>query len=421
MKVSGIIAEYNPFHKGHQYHLEQTRSQTGADFCVVVMSGSFVQRGAPAITDKYTRAQMALLGGADVVFELPYVYATASAELFSEAAVSFFDRLGCIDLLSFGSESASLPLLSLVARVLNDEPEAYRNYLQEQLREGQSYPRAVYGAFTRFLLESDTVSSSTIEQVCHLSDQLSMPNNILGIQYLRALLRLGSRIEPFCIQRKGSGYHASALTDHEFCSATALREAIEQGDTMHRLRRYLPEESFELLARRLLSSGFLTSDDLSPYLDYRLLTAGDLSVFADMTPDLALRIQNRLLTPGRFSEWADALKTKNITYTHVCRALLHTLIPVTKEEMIAFRPAGVPYARLLGFRERALPLLHRIKETSQIPVLTKVADAEKKLSPEAYALFEKDLLASDLYRRILHHKTGALLPDEYRAGVIRLS
>ncbi|MBQ8639511.1 MAG: nucleotidyltransferase [Lachnospiraceae bacterium] len=421
MKITGIIAEYNPFHKGHQYHLEQTRKQTEADFCMVIMSGDFVQRGTPAILDKYTRTRMALEGGADLVFELPCAYATASAELFSEAAITFFQKTGCVDALCFGSEQASLPLLSRIARILNDEPEGYRVLLQQQLKEGLSYPRAVYGALTRFLLESDTLTESTIEQAYKIASQLSYPNNILGIEYLKALFRLGSTIEPFCIHRKGSSHHSAELTDHELGSSSAIRELIESGGNMQLIRRHVPEYSFEQLSSRYQVSYPIDEDDLSPLLNYRILMESSLEQTADMTKDLAMRIRNHSLEPASFSEWSMALKTKNITHTHVCRALLHTVLQITKEDMISYRQAGlIPYARLLGFRKEAEPVLSLMKKTSQIPIVTKVADAERHLSPEAMQLFRKDLQAAELYRSLVYQRYRTSLPDEYRAGMIRI-
>lgn len=421
MKVTGIIAEYNPFHKGHQYHLEQAKKQTGADFCMVIMSGNFVQRGTPAILDKYIRTRMALEGGADLVFELPCAYATASAELFSEAAVTFFQHTGCVDALCFGSEQASLPLLSRIARILNDEPEGYRLFLQNRLKEGDSYPRAVYAALTRFLLENDTLSQSTIQQAYHLSNQLSCPNNILGIEYLKALMRLGSKIEPFCIERKGSGYHTLELTDNELGSSTAIRDIIESQSSLQLIRRHVPSYVFDCLNNLYHTTYPIVPDDLSLLLDYRLLTDPHLEDIADMTKELALRIKNRDPKPQTFSECALSLKTKNITLTHINRALLHTVLHITKEMMIDCRQTGlISYARLLGFRSQAAPVLSQMKKNGSVPIITKVADAKKILSPEAMQMFEKDIEAAELYRRLIYHRYRTTIPDEYRAGVIQI-
>jgi len=419
MRTTGVIAEYNPFHKGHEYHLKQTREQTGADFVCVVMSGNFVQRGAPAIIDKYSRTRMALEGGADAVFELPTVYATASAELFSEASITFFEKTGAIDSMCFGSESASLSLLSRIARILNDEPEQYRTFLRENLKEGSSYPRASYAAITRFLLESDSLSQSTIEQAYELSSQLSFPNNILAIEYLKALQRKGSRIQPFCVERKGNGYHNRSLSDIELVSANAIRDTIEQAKNLQLIRRHVPETVFELISASNGITSPISEDDLSAFLEYCILTDPQLDQAADMTKDLALRIKNLTLDPKSFTQWAAELKTKNITRTHINRALLHAVLRITKDDMIRCRQMDlIPYARLLGFRKDSAPLLSQMKECSQIPIISKVADAKNILSADAMWLFEKDLQASELYRRLVYQKYHTKLVDDYRAGVV---
>ncbi len=421
MTTTGVIAEYNPFHKGHEYHLRQTREQTGADFVCVIMSGDFVQRGTPAIIDKYSRTRMALEGGADAVFELPTVYATASAELFSEAAITFFEKIGVIDSMCFGSESASLSLLSRIARILNDEPEQYRTFLQENLKAGSSYPRAVYAAITRFLLESDSCSQSTIEQAYELSNQLSFPNNILAIEYLKALQQKGSRIQPFCIERIGNGYHDRSISDTELVSASAIRDTIENAHNLQLIRRHVPETVFDIISSVYGISCPISENDLSAFLEYCILTDPQLELTADMTKELALRIKNHSLTPRTFSQWASEMKTKNITHTHINRALLHTVLRISKEDMIRCRQIGlIPYARLLGFKKESAPLLAKIKECSQIPLITKVADAKSTLNDDAMWLFEKDLQASEIYRRMVYNKYKTTLADEYRAGVVIL-
>lgn len=420
MTAAGIIAEYNPFHKGHQYHLEQTKQQTGADCCAVVMSGDFVQRGTPAILDKYTRTRMALEGGADLVFELPCVYATASAELFSEAAVSFFETAGIVDSLCFGAEHASLPQLSLIARILQEEPAQYREFLSQGLKEGQSYPRAVYGALTRFFLESTAATASTIQQAYLLSKLLSSPNNILGIEYLKALLRTGSSIRPCCIERKGSSYHSRALTD-ELCSATAIRSILEGDSQLTLLSRYVTPYVYECLTNAYQVSFPIVSDDLSPLLDYCILSKKNPEDFADMTKELAQRMASLSPEPHTFEERADALKTKNITRTHINRALLHYILGITKEETASYKNGRlIPYVRILGFRQTALPLLTKLKKNCAVPIITKVADAKKLLPAASFQMFETDIRAAHLYRSLVYHKFHTLLPDEYRAGVIRL-
>ena len=421
MVTAGIIAEYNPFHNGHKYHLEQTRQQTGADYIVAVMSGDFVQRGIPAIADKFTRARMALMSGVDVVFELPCIYATSSAELFSEAAVTFLQQTGVIDVLSFGAENASLSTLSRIARVLNDEPEGFREILQDNLREGMSYPRAVYGALTRFMLENTKSSESAIEQAYIISTQLSLPNNILGIEYLKALTRIGSNIRPFCLERKGSGYNTSMLRISEFGSSFAIREALYNGPGLAAVRRYVPDFVYQSLSDGKGKILPVFMDDLSSYLNYSLLSSDFYEKASDMTQEIANRIRNMDKTPRTVKAWAELLKTKNVTLAHVNRSLIHTVLQISKEDIIQARAEGlIPYVRILGFRESAAPLLTKLKQNCSVPILTKTADAGKLLSAQGQKLFSMEVKAHELYRQLIYQKFRGVIPDDYRAGVIKV-
>ena len=230
LKTTGIIVEYNPLHPGHIYHMEQTRKQTGADYLIAVMSGSFVQRGAPALLDKYTRTRMALLAGADVVIELPVCFATGSAGDFAAGAVSLLDKLGCVDVLCFGSESGDISLFKKTATLLQCESAAFSNALKKALKSGLSFPAARQQALLLCLdMAKDMPSTacpdnnSTAEQIVAL---LSSPNNLLGLEYTLALLRRNSSIRPFTISRVGSGYHDPLGGAADFPSASALRSLL---------------------------------------------------------------------------------------------------------------------------------------------------------------------------------------------------
>ena len=221
MKIVGLIAEYNPFHNGHRYHIEQAKKITGADHAVVVMSGDYVQRGIPACMPKRLRAEMALKCGASAVFELPVCYATGSAELFAEGAVSLLDRLGIVDTLVFGSECNDLESLSQIADLLVEEPELYRTVLRFHLKNGASYPMARQEAVSACLRGN------------HCSFLLNDPNNILGIEYLKALKRQKSRIIPYTIARRGAHYHDPDLHD-SYSSASAIRSLLAySGSAVH--------------------------------------------------------------------------------------------------------------------------------------------------------------------------------------------
>ena len=436
MKTVGIIAEYNPFHKGHAYHIQKAKENAEADFVVVVMSGNFVQRGTPAIIDKYTRTKMALDGGADLVLELPVPFATAAAPIFAEAGVSLLYHLGCVDTLCFGSESGDVGSLIATARILMDEPPEYKALLQRFLKEGNSYPKSVQMA----------VQSLGNKLGNERNNELSAsPNDTLAIEYIKALLKYNSAIKPIAIKREGNGYHETSLSSG-FASASAIRNQLEQLpisplssyaisadctnsaclSTFSTLESFLPETSCSLIKDFFAHTFPVTEDDFSFPLAM-VLNAGQMTngmsilQAADMTSELSDRI-HRLLSSGKlftFSELAEALKTKNITRARINRALFHCLLAITREDLEYFRTdTFCSYARILGFKKKASPLLKAIKNNADIPVITKLADAKSKLGETGNKLLSHELAASFLYRQAVWCKFHETLPDEYRAGVI---
>ncbi|MDO4633536.1 MAG: nucleotidyltransferase family protein [Eubacteriales bacterium] len=382
MKTAAVIAEYNPFHNGHAYQLREIRRLTGADAIVVAMSGDFVQRGEPALVNKHVRTQMALLGGADAVYELPVRFATGSAEYFARGAVHLIAGLGCVDYLCFGAECDDLPLLQAIASLLNEEPDDYRSVLQNALKQGLSYPAARQEAVLA-ALRSDTLTGSELscdEQELRLI--LSSPNNILAIEYLKALERLpqGSTPQPVLIRRVGSGYHETALQTG-YASATAVRSYLQQESARYSdLRSWIPDASAEVLIQTLKQVPSLTSDDLSAMLHYRLLMGGGWKDYAscfDVPEALARRIERLQPSYTDFDTFVQELKTKNITELTIQRALLHLLLQLpknTSDSTVSFEDAL--YGRLLGFRTASSDLLARIRRSAVIPLITKFADAE---------------------------------------------
>lgn len=396
MKTVGIIAEYNPFHNGHQYQLEQARRLTGADYCIVVMSGNFVQRGDPAIFDKYTRTKAALSCGADLVIELPVCYATSSAEGFACGAVALLDHLGC-DYLCFGSECGSVEDLKTVAEILAEEPPLYQTYLQEALRKGATYPAAVCEALSRF----------EDKDLCDLTSLLESPNNLLGIEYIKALIRRKSSIKPVTVTRIGQGYHDAVATE-AFSSATAIRNGIREGADKSALSQWIPTNALDFYHTEYA----LWADDFSSIFHYKRLYTSDFQTYAGISEDFANRLSTFALNPMEFTALVQELKTRQLTYGHVSRGLLHLLLNIRKTDMELGASCGhAPYLRILGVRKASTPLLRQIKTHTDLPLINKVADA----APDR--LLELDIQAAHLYRSVLYHKTGCLLPDEYRAGI----
>ncbi len=436
MKTVGIIAEYNPFHNGHLYQLKKAKEITGADFAVVVMSGDFTQRGIPAVFDKYTRCRLSLLASADLCIELPVVYATASAELFAKGAVSLLSALG-VDALCFGSECGEIVPLREIASLLFAEPPAYKEALNKALKEGLSFPSARAVA-VRKCADAGSLSGVDATACSNLSgasgnlsdvdatasDVLSSPNNILGIEYLKALLALEKNGQhapvPYTIKREGDGYLSSTLSEESFCSAMALRKGIAEENPD--LLRYVPESIRQEFADVCQTKSALCADDFSGMLFYKLLSEKDTGYdsYLDVSSDLSDKIRKNLTSFTTFSAFCEnSLKSKNITLTRVYRSLLHILLSIKKEDI----PASAPYARILGFREASSEVFGCLS-TENIPLLSRLKDAPSLLSPEALSCLSKDIFAAHLYehvRMLRTQKDGRSFVSEYSRPVIRIS
>lgn len=413
-KAVGIIAEYNPFHKGHEYQIQQAKEQTGANIAIILMSGDFVQRGTPAIFAKHQRTAMALLGGADIVFELPSFYACGSAEYFSSGAVSVFNALNSIDFLCFGSESGEIDTCRFLGKLLADEPKLYKEKLRSFLKQGLSFPAARKSALAEYLKEKDIPFSE---------DFLDTPNNILGIEYCKSLAAQNSSIAPVTIKRIGSSYHETSLSS-EYPSASAIRrELIAAWNTQKflsdTLKNAQPPAVKDYLCALLENETFLIEDDFSLLLKYELMknTPESLCAFSDMSPDLARRIYHHLNTFETFTQFAEQLKTKELTYTRICRALLHVLLNIPSD-LPAISPA---YVRLLGFKKESSSFLRILQKNSDIPIITKAADYKKLLPKEAHSLFEKDLFASNLYETVKCNKKSTAFTNDLQKPPIILS
>ena len=412
MKVAGLVAEYNPFHNGHVHHLSETRRLSGADYVVVVMSGNYVQRGTPAVIDKYERARMALHGGADLVLELPALFSTASAEVFANAAVSLLYQLGVVDAMGFGAEYTDLPTLKRIAEVLNHEPESLSRDLRDALRAGVNYPTA----------REMALNSYFGDEIENLDDILEKPNNILAIEYLRAIDRLSAPIRPIAVKRWHTDHNSEQVYEN-VASATALRSMIYETDSaIERITPFVPAYTAREFALKLNICTPVRSGDYSELLQYRLFQErGHLHEYMDFSPELGDRVNNILPCCYSFREWAEALKSKTYTHTRVNRALMHLILGMKEEDLRSYQEDDYClYARVLGFRKEAVPLLSEISRNTALPIITKMADAPKQLDERALKLLRFDLYGTDIYRTIVYNKFGTSLKDDYRAGIIKV-
>jgi len=425
MKVTGIVAEYNPFHNGHLYQLQKAREETEADYIIVVMSGDFVQRGAPAIIDKYSRTEMALKAGADLVLELPVYYATSSSDYFAGGAMALLDKLRVVDCLSFGSEHGSVDDLIEIAKLSAIESPAYSVALNHYLVEGHNFPYAN----THALIDActDPHLKSIIEFVTR------QPNNSLGISYIKALLRRGSSIVPHTVYRLASGYHdmsAGAL------SATGVRSELLRTKDVRSLSSQVPDFVLSKLHSGYHKTFPIIKNDFSSMLSYKLRSiqfADELSgreesfmdrestSFLDVSKSLSRRIEASTNQYETFKQFSDILKTKNVAYSSISRALTHILLDIKKSRMDEFiQNDYIGYARMLGFRKESTPLLSEIKKRSEIPLISKLRDAKDYLDQNAMMMLNSDIFAADLYEQIAGLKYHHPFRSEYTQEIIRI-
>ena len=400
MKTAALIAEYNPFHNGHLYQLDMVRQTLGADFIIVVMSGDFTQRGEPAIIDKYERCRIALECGADAIFELPAYFALGSAEYFAQGAVSLIDKLGVADVLHFGSECGDIGLLRECADIIAYESDEYKKTLSFYLKEGKSFP----------LARSKAVQALPRLRGKKIDDIFSSPNNILALEYIKALKQRKSRITPLTLKRKGAGFNSEQLSENDFASAKSIRKKLvdsSSGKTLTELSPYLPKTCLEALCKNTL----LFQDDFSQALLYRLMQgmneSGGFSRFYDVGNELSNVILSNVMSFSSFDGFARLCKSKNLTYTRVCRALMHILLDMTQENADILKQNDYcAYARLLGFREKngASAILSRIRKNASIPIITSPAKGLRSLTGSAFASLKADIHAANIYEGIKSQK-----------------
>ncbi|MFR8329317.1 MAG: nucleotidyltransferase family protein [Clostridium fessum] len=375
MKIVGLITEYNPFHAGHLYHMQQARELTGADYCVVLMSGSFVQRGEPAIFDKYLRTKTALLAGADLVLEIPAAFSTASAHEFAAYGVALLSAIG-VDAVVFGSECGQIEILKQAAYALNHESAEFQERLRKGLKAGLTYPQARAKALgetqaggTRVENVEDFHANTDVSNSHIWSSILNSPNNILGIEYLRAAEDLHSPMEFYTISREGSGYHEDTLADANFPSASAIRGIIRNSlskdkDLLDILASHLPAVTHPAYTGAVP----VFVDDFSGLLNATVLQMQATFSIADLSPELAARLTKPPYFPLSFEERIQALKTRQLTYTRVSRALLHLVLGMREEDISRWKDEGYAlYARILGFRRQSSPLLSCLHKKAASP------------------------------------------------------
>ena len=386
--VLGIIAEYNPFHQGHFYHLMESKKQSGCNYSIAVMSGNFMQRGEPAIVDKWSRAEMAVRSGVDLVIELPTVYSISSAENFAEGAIKVLDSLSIVDTFSFGSEVASLDVLNEFAEILYREPAEYISILNHELSKGISYPKARENALLMYL-----------NDIRRYANVLSSPNNILGIEYLKAIKKLRSSMVPFTIERLGPKHDELKIVNN-IASASYIRKLLSR-NKLQDTASLLPKPSFAILedcSRKGNMVFSLSTFEKEILYCLRKMSLEEIAALPDVSEGLEHLIKESANSCNSVTELIAKIKTKRYTETRIRRILLYTLLGITKKEMLASRKI-TPYIRVLALNENGKKLLSDIAISNpKLPIITSVKRfMDTNSNKTLHTMLQKDIFATNVY------------------------
>lgn len=364
MKATGIIVEYNPFHNGHKLHSSAARNSADADVVIAVMSGNFLQRGEPAFVDKWTRTEMALKNGIDLVFELPYAFATAHAPTFAEGAIRLLDAACCTSY-CFGSEEGDISPFENSLTLLDKQLTNYEAAIQEAVSHGNSYPRALNLAYEKIIKENSTGQSFV---------NLTKPNNILGFHYMQAAKNVNSDMRALTIERVGSGYHDEQLTDRQIGSATGIRKNFFETNDINIAKNFIPHDVFELLKKRVSKTiPFGHWASFYPYVRMMILRDGpkQLSEIADITEGIENLFYRAALQHDNFDSFMQMVKSKRYTWTRIQRMLTHIFTGFTYELRAAIQ---VPtYLRLLGMTQIGRLYMNKNKKNFKLPIVSKAS------------------------------------------------
>ncbi|WP_300386068.1 nucleotidyltransferase [Clostridium sp.] len=379
MNITGIITEYNPFHKGHLYHLNSSIKSTNSQGTICIMSGNFVQRGVPALVDKWTRTKMALENGVDLVIELPTFYALSSAEFFAKGSIKILDSLGIVNNLFFGSECGDINKLYLISKTLLEEPSDFKDSLKENLNLGLTYAKAREIALIKTLKNYE------------LDGILKNSNNILGIEYIKNLIKIDSVIKPITFKREGSKYNDKILNS-EFSSATSIREHLKGNLPIEDLKKYLPENTYEILLNYRNKSNYVFEDSMFNYIKYRLISKSvNFNNLFEITEGLDNKFLKEIYNSNSYNDLILNIKSKRYTYTKISRLLTQIFLNFDKYSFEELSKEDYLYARVLGFNNVGQKILKTMKNKSSIPIITKINNKDNNpllnLDIESTALY----------------------------------
>lgn len=434
MNITGLIVEYNPFHNGHIYHLQKSLEKTNADASIAVMSGNFIQRGEPALFDKFSRAKAAVESGVDLVVELPSIYASQSAELFAKGSVSLLNSLGCVNSICFGSEEGNIDALYLIASILCLEPQEFKEKLSSYLGEGMLFPTARNKALFDYINSPDFLFGDNFNDIDlseeRLNDILSSSNNILGIEYIKQLISLKSDIKPFTIGRIHSEYNSEEISGN-INSATAVRkklyeiisskennssdidELIKSIQTSTDITNSIPESTLNMITSNI-EKGFLP---MYPEYFFETLISTiirdkkNLESYFDISEGIENKIFKAALVAKDYNELLNLVKSKRYTMTRIKRCLNNILLGITKDDIeLAKGINTIPYVRILAFNSKGREIIREIKKSSEIKIINKFSEVEHFMDDKNFKfLIENDIKCTDIYNTIYYKKNRPLL------------
>lgn len=381
MKTVGIIAEFNPFHNGHKYLIEKAKEETNADRVIVIMSGNFTQQGNIAVIDKFKRAEIATNYGVDLVIELPTIYAVSSAETFAKGAIDILDKLNIVDYLAFGTEATSLSILQSIASKILDNENLLSEKIKENLKSGITYALARDKALKEILTTSEYA-------------EISSPNNILAIEYLKELLKIKSNIVPVAIKRANANHNDTSIyTNSFFASATSLRNHLENMEnSVLDIENYVPNLTYQAL----LDSKLLFNNDMYTLIRYIITIADNkkLSSIYEISEGLENKIKESATTSLSYFELLNNVKSKRYTLSRIKRIFTHILLELTSDLFCELN--GVNYARVLKVTDKSL--LSKLSRKSTIPVISNINEKVlKSLDAKTYESLMLDFKADNIY------------------------
>ncbi|WP_294531362.1 nucleotidyltransferase [uncultured Fusobacterium sp.] len=384
MKATGIVVEYNPFHNGHKYHLQKTKELNPNNIIIAVMSGDFVQRGEPSIIDRWTKTKMALANGVDLVIELPVFYSSQSAEIFAKGAVGILEELKCESMV-FGSESGKIDELKRISTL--QESEEFKIKLKERLKSGDSYP---------------TAHSSTMKEILGESELNS--NDILGLEYIKAIRYWKSSIIPMTLKREKVGYHDTNIVG-DFASATKIREHLKKNEEISSI---VTQESFNTLKEY---SNFTYMENFYPFIRYELIkNSNNLSDIQDMEIGFENRLLENAIKSINYEEFFKSISNRRYTTGRVQRVLTHTLLALTTNITEEVKKS-IPYVRVLGFNSKGREYLSYLKKFDNSKIITSYKKMNENFSPEVCSLIEFNERSSQIYRLINNY-------NDYKSPII---